>query len=211
MWTQFSVMYMSKLTRIIFIVSVLVAWPASPSFQSDGQVTAIEATLKGPLRPLKIGQSVPLEFVIRNSSSKDVLINRYFSEVSGAHGVLGIEVYDEQGRRSPQVDFVASKSGGNLSAEKPTEWDYLRWWILLSPGYSYGRRIEIDQSQVEFLRKPGRYRINATLNLVGTYPPGIANDLTSENATKAPFEIWSGRLRTNEVWITIRPSSTRLR
>ena len=202
---------MGKKTRIIFAVSALVVCSAVPSFRLHGEVVTLEATLKGPERPVKIGQPVPLEFVIRNSSSKDILVNRYLSDVGGPHAVLGFEVYDEQGRSSPQVDSVASERAVKVPSGNSPPWDYLKWWILLSPGYSYGRRVEIDQSQVEFFGKPGKYRVSATLNLIGTYPPSVVNDLTSETATKAPFEIWSGRLKTNDVWITIQPPSKEAR
>jgi hypothetical protein len=77
-------------------------------------------------------------------------------------------------------------------------------WIALSPGYSYGTRINLKNA---FCHRPlpGRYQLIGVLTSSGLDGQSINNETVfyPEEIQKLPYPGWKGTVGSNKIWITV--------
>ena len=153
----------------------------------------------------RLGESIRVKVEISNDGKSTLFVARNIELDPGAIGFLELLVTDAKGNVSPRdVSTPVRKAAdpGESTARAVS-----KAWVALSPAYSYGTTLRIEPDSYEFLRKPGRYRLQATYFSLGMAAPVYYNSLADklEEIEKLPFGSWKGKTESNSVWIEILP------
>jgi len=196
---------------LLLLFSIWAPTVASPEPASE-PLPPIAVRLYSAKATYRVGEAVTLRVEIVNQGLETLFIYGMVETVSGSISDLEVEVKDGRGRISPQErmgpPFVLFKPDQDQVGLESVLWQS---WIALRPGYSYGTTVEIDGDSHEFLRQPGRYRITATYSSWGMEAPVYYSPLAKhpEEVAKLPFKSWKGSVRSNPIWIVIRPSGVK--
>jgi hypothetical protein len=175
---------------------LLVALTATGIASSSGkqQVRASEErpevrlTLSVPRNSFKLGEPIPVRLEIANEGQSDFLVGRALRlGVYTDPSYIWIGVTDTAGKASPVT---------GISLYSITETD-AGWWIALAPKHFYGTEFNLDRGTHEFLKIPGRYRLEATYVSSG----GATAAIPSENIESR--KVWHGKIASNTVSVEI--------
>jgi hypothetical protein len=163
----------------------------------------VEITLAVSRSVYNVGEPVELHIEIRNNGRKGVFIGSEFivpdNWMYGTH----LELTNEQGEKSPPFGVGVVDAGGISDFHFASE--LADHWILLQPRSFYGRTLQVDANDFDFLAKPGRYSIRARYHSEGFQSKSPANRLPQkpEELKQVSYPSWTGEIESNSVWITI--------
>jgi hypothetical protein len=188
---------------VILNLTIIHGHAGKPHASSEPQGTDIKIMIQ-PIKPsYKTGESINLRVILENQGKATLFVGQTLRRVDWIYSVR-ITVSDEKGRFSPEMhlnhpfmlDYDSSQSF--ISALTAS-------WIALPPGYMFGTTIRIDGTDFEFLKKPGRYMIEAEYVSYGMEEPLNYNRLAAspEDIKKLPYPSWRGQTKSEPTWINI--------
>ena len=198
------------LVTICFLFFSVSACSAQSAGNSRNESTRIAVKLSLSKKSFTVGEPIPAKVEISNTGDVPVLIaNEVVMSTSTSPSLIKFEMKDDRGRAVP-ASFHTRETFGQTVEPNPAI-AFLKWLLLLNPGYSLSTIFMIDSELFETMDKPGTYTLSALYTSNGlAYPPVLAVIGVTENDVKSlPFVTWTGNIRTNE--LTFKITSTRSR
>jgi len=154
-----------------------------------------------------VGEQIQVRVEVENQGNEPLYVSNSISEVENRMGYVQFDLTDAKGhRQSPQSRWI-----GDVFAPSPQEPDWrvlLGSWPLLSPQSSISSQLSLDGAMFPFLTRPGRYKLSGTYSSAGlSYGLNYSRmGLKQEDVASLRFSSWSGKVRSNSVWVTIVPA-----
>lgn len=153
-----------------------------------------------------VGGEIPVRVEVQNQGSEALIIPNLTTDADVRAGYVQFDLTDAKGRRQlPQLRV--SELLGSVQLEP--DWRLLLGqWLVLYPQTSFTSQLSLDGATFPFLTKPGRYKLSATYSSAGlSYGVNYRRlGLKEQDVASLRFRSWSGKVRSNSVWITIVPA-----
>jgi hypothetical protein len=198
-----------ELLPVVLLLGIYLVFPSlarqSNSVSQDPVVTGdrnkpkVKITaIKGVLDP----GTLRLHVEILNDGARTLLISNEISGFGcGGPGWVDVAFLKGPALEGPGVGCAADCfPGPNKSDTTHDLKRLLDSWIVLSPGYSYGRDISSHS-----LRRTGRYLIRATYKSSGF--AGTCWDDLRQVQDNLPYRPWTGEASSNSIWIEVKKPS----
>ncbi len=163
----------------------------------------LRVTLKSGKQTYELGQPVDLHVTLENRGKVTVFVGQSLGRVDWIYSAE-VRVSDENGRVSPELHWMHPFMA-DYDPSQPFIDALTRWWVPLPPACNYGTVIQIDGTDFDFLKKPGRYKIEVTYISYGMEEPLNYNRLAAspEEIKKLPYGSWRGRAKSNSILVQL--------
>lgn len=181
---------------------------AAREITSAENKSELSVTLSVSKKTNIVGAVLQVKVQISNEGSDPFLIPNSLSLSRNSTAHLEFKLRDQSGKESPMSDLIADNFTVQKSQNPSSA--LLGDWVLLRPGYSLVRSISLDKHVLEFLGKPGVYRLSGTYFANSLSYPPIRNQmgLTDNDVKSLPFNSWSGNISTNAIEIRLVPAKS---
>ena len=191
---------MTKLVRLLAAFLLLaIGQVGIMSADSDG----IAVRLSLGKQRFALGERLQVRVEVQNQRSETLIVSNVITEVDDRVGYVQFDLTDAKGhRQSPQLR-VSELLG---PVQKEPDWRLLLGrWLVLYPQDSFTSQLDLDGETFPFLKRPGRYKLSATYSSAGlSYGVNYRSlGLKEQDVASLRFRSWSGKVRSNSVWITI--------
>jgi len=157
----------------------------------------------------RVGDKIPIKVELTNLGDKPLIFPNLISDSDRVDGHVELYLVDSNGRESPRMRRIADSL-----TPYPAEPDWklmLGRWLVLYPGYSLATSLYLSDSIFSFLKLPGKYKVTAEYSSGGlssqeNYRP---MGLKANDAATLPFSSWTGKVRSNSIWLTVIPGQQR--
>ena len=156
------------------------------------------------LKPVyKLGEPIDLRVTIENTGKDTIFVGQIIQRMDWQFSIQ-MGLFDEQGNRSTELHWFHPFMQ-DYDPSEPFVNALVRSWLALPPGYSYGTIIQLHGSDFQFLKRPGRYRLEATYESYGMEEPLNYNRLAAspEDIKKLPYRSWRGKTSADPIVIII--------
>jgi hypothetical protein len=195
-------------TRLIIPVMLLtLSMSQIVASQSSPNYIAIRISIVKPT--YEIGEAIQVEIQVKDDSDQPLIVPNSVSEAENSAGHVAFSLTDTAGHHQPsQMSLI-----GDTFAPFPSEPNLqllLAQWLVLFPHHSVSSRMRLDAAKFPFLNNPGRYSLSAIYSSAGlSYPPNYRRlGLTDQDVASFQFREWSGKVRSNSVWLTVVRAKT---
>ena len=171
------------------------------AFQSKS-VSSLSLHFTQPTHSFTPGEPFEIEAILKNEGSQTILVCRDINIGAGNSQPCAWEfsVRDATGHELPGPGCSSAADGvGPLKKEDfPTV--LIKNWVALSPGYSYGTRINLRGA---FCHPPlpGRYQVKGALTSNGLDGQSVNNETAfyPQEIQKLPYPGWKGTIGSNKI------------
>jgi hypothetical protein len=175
------------------------------AFQSK-TVSSLSLHFTQPTHSFTPDESFEIEAILKNEGAQTILVCRDIKIGPGNSQPCAWEfsVRDAAGGYLPGPGCQSAADGGVPLKKEDFPAVLIKNWIALSPGYSYGTRINLKNA---FCRRPrpGRYQVIGVLTSSGLDGQSINNETAfyPQEIQKLPYPGWKGTIGSNKIWITV--------
>jgi hypothetical protein len=192
---------------MLSMVSGRVHWPLKQTISADqnAQANSLSVLVSTDKPIYKPGEPIHFTLTLRNISSGGLWVGKLlaFADVPGA---FVMTVVDERGQPiHGNIAFFA----GSLGDFKRTDlFDSIqKTRLLLCSGCFLGMTATLQEYQYS-LAAPGKYRLQVGYSDIGyneMQEMGASHQNIKRAKERAKFPLWSGSIKSPEIWITIEP------
>ncbi len=153
-----------------------------------------------------VGEQIQVRVEVQNQGSEALIIPNLTTAADVRAGYVQFDLTDAKGRRQTPQLRVSELLG---SVQLEPDWRLLLGqWLVLYPQTSFTSQLSLDGATFPFLTKPGRYKLSATYSSAGlSYGVNYRRlGLKEKDVASLRFPSWSGKVRSNSVWISIVPA-----
>jgi len=189
---------------LLLIGSVVAVGPQSVAPDQTKQNTeGLTLTLSTDKQVYLLGEQIKVTVTLRNVSSSGLWVGNaiMFADVPGA---FALSVLDEQGKRIPVS--TAYFAGASPDFRHQDVFDWIRKTrLVLCSGCFLGMSTSL-QEYASTLNVPGKYKLQVVYSDIGykEFQEEGANAANLKSARqRAVFPLWSGSVKSNEVWVQV--------
>ena len=196
-------MFHAWISALWILSSILPGQGMQRNRPAEQQNSDLKVILSSGKHTYRLGEAIDLRITLENRGKATVFVGQSLGRADWIYSVE-VRVSDENGRVSPELHWMHPFMA-DYDPSQPFVDALTRWWVPLPPDYNYGTVIQIDGTDLDFLRKPGRYKIEVTYISYGMEEPLNYNRLAAspEEIKKLPYASWRGRAKSNSIWVLI--------
>jgi hypothetical protein len=199
------IMNISRWLILWLLISFLSAEAAPPSQQKVSQESAQSICVKLSIEKqrLSVGEALKVTVTLSNQTEEPIVIPNAISTVGGSAGHIEFKLTNEKGQISPGTRLIADSF---LAQTVKNSWSsVLGRWLVLYPGYSLSANFTLDETQLKFISRPGKYTLYSTYSSGGLSYPSNYHQLgiSEEDVNLSPYKSWSGKIQSNAINFTI--------
>lgn len=169
----------------------------------DSQTNSLSLTLSTDKQTYVIDEPIQFTLALRNTGSNGLWVGKVidFADIPGA---FVMSVTDGQGRPMRGDFTYFAGSLGDFSHEDLFQW-IRETRLVLGPGSFLGRTAKLQDFRYD-MGTAGKYKLQVSYTDIGykeIHEEGASNKKIQEAKKAALFPLWSGTVKSPEVWIEV--------